>query len=128
MNQFDGAFLKDAFKIIGQGSTKPAKAVDKQEPPRDKEPNDLNKINFEENIKYIINRYDKIINELINEVNSLKKNVTTSHNKKSLQPKKKLIEGYTSDSKPFMSENQVNELIFLLFCGIIIICLLNFIL
>ena len=59
MNQIEGASLKDAFKLMGQGSTKKPKVVDKSPAPRDDEPNDLNRINFEENIKYIDKPYTR---------------------------------------------------------------------
>lgn len=120
MNQIEGASLKDAFKLMGQGSTKKPKVVDKSPAPRDDEPNDLNRINFEENIKYIVERYDKIINELVDEINSLKLKVKPS------PQKKKLVEAFDHSSTPFLTEQQVNELIYLLFCGIVVVCVLNY--
>tara|TARA_B110001469_G_C9647389_1_gene327996 strand:+ start:725 stop:1087 length:363 start_codon:yes stop_codon:yes gene_type:complete len=116
MNNFDGAPLKDAFKIIGEGSKKTMKQKDKVVP-RDKEVNDLNKINFEENLKFIIERYDKVINNLIDEINVLKS--------EKAKPNKKLVEGFTN-MIPNFSENQINDLIFLLFSGIFIILLMNY--
>lgn len=115
MNTFEGAPLKDAFKIIGDGSKKTMKEKDKVVP-RDSEPNDLNKINFQENMKFVVERYDKIINSLIDEINVLKK-----YNNKNL------IEGYSNSLIPQLTEKQVNDLIYLLFAGIFIVMFLNYI-
>ena len=70
MFEFEGAPLKDAFSILGDGSKKSKKEKNKENP-RDEEPNKLNHINFEENMKFVVERYDKVINNLISEIKKI---------------------------------------------------------
>tara|TARA_Y100000768_G_scaffold280347_1_gene215338 strand:+ start:115 stop:489 length:375 start_codon:yes stop_codon:yes gene_type:complete len=120
MFEFEGAPLKDAFSILGDGSKKSKKEKNKENP-RDEEPNKLNHINFEENMKFVVERYDKVINNLISEINSVKEKLyekqKTSNN---------LFEGYSNKVSKLLSEEQINEIIFLIFSGLFIIIIMNY--
>jgi hypothetical protein len=120
MSWYGGAPLKDAFNIIGECSKKTRKEKDRDNP-RDIEPNKLNHVNFENNMKWLLERYDNIIHKLQKEVNELK---TNNNN---------IIEGFKnkqnnqSNYNTFLSEQQINQIIFFIFASVLLILALNYI-
>jgi hypothetical protein len=120
MFEFEGAPLKDAFSILGDGSKKSKKEKNKENP-RDEEPNKLNHINFEENMKFVVERYDKVINNLISEINYVKEKLYEK-NKSS----NNLFEGYSNHIPKLLGEEQINEIIFLIFAALFIIIIMNY--
>lgn len=120
MNHFEGASLDQAFSIMGIAVKETSKQVDQGQPPRDDKPNELNRVNFQENLKQVVERYDKVINELIDEINGMK-NMLLKHS----TPKKPVIEGMKHPSEPFLNERQINDLIFYIVIGLLIICSMN---
>lgn len=120
MNQFEGASLDQAFSIMGTAVKETSKQVDQGQPPRDDKPNELNRVNFQENLKQVVERYDKVINELIDEINGMKQMLL----KQSI-PKKPVIEGMMNLSEPFLNERQINDLIFFIVIGLLVICSMN---
>jgi len=106
-NNFDGAPLDQAFNIIGFGDKQTMVQKDK-EVPRDKTPNELNKVNFENNLKEVKEKYESIINQLKNEINLLK---NKSNNN--------ILEHFTN------SPEKLNEIILFIFVGVFIIILCN---
>ena len=120
MNQFDGAPLDHAFSIMGTAVKETSKQVDQGQPPRDDKPNELNRVNFQENLKQVVERYDKVINSLIDEINEMKQVLV-----KQSTPKKPVIEGMMNPSMPILNERQINDLIFYIVIGLLIICSMN---
>jgi hypothetical protein len=120
MNQFDGAPLDHAFSIMGTAVKETSKQVDQGQPPRDDKPNELNRVNFQENLKQVVERYDKVINELIDEINGMKQVLV-----KQSTPKKPVVEGMKLPSEPFLNERQINDLIFYIVIGLLLICSMN---
>ena len=120
MNQFEGASLDQAFSIMGTGVKETSKQVDQGQPPRDDKPNELNRVNFQENLKQVVERYDKVINGLIDEINEMKQVLV-----KQSTSKKPVIEGMKLPQMPFLNERQINDLIFFIVIGLLIICSMN---
>jgi hypothetical protein len=120
MNHFQGASLDQAFSIMGTGVKETSKQVDQGQPPRDDKPNELNRVNFQENLKQVVERYDKVINGLIDEINEMKQVLV----KQSIS-KKPVIEGMKLPQMPFLNERQINDLIFFIVIGLLIICSMN---
>lgn len=120
MNYFDGAPLDHAFSIMGTAVKETSKQVDQGQPPRDDKPNELNRVNFQENLKQVVERYDKVINSLIDEINEMKQVLV-----KQSTPKKPVIEGMMNPSMPILNERQINDLIFYIVIGLLIICSMN---
>jgi len=122
MSQY-GASLNEAFNIIGEYSNKTSKEKDGDNP-RDLEPNKLNHENFENNMKWLIERYDNMIEKLHNEIIELKHNNNNNNNNNNI------IEGFKNKSKHVSSaftEEQINQIIFFIFASVLIILTLNFI-
>ena len=77
--------------------------------------------NFENNMKWLLERYDNIIHKLQKEVNELK---TNNNN---------IIEGFKnkqnnqSNYNTFLSEQQINQIIFFIFASVLLILALNYI-
>ena len=123
MSQY-GASLSEAFNIIGECSKKKSKDKDRDNP-RDIEPNKLNHENFENNMKWLIERYDNMIEKLQNEIIELKHNNNNNNNNNN-----NIIEGFKNQSKHVSSaftEEQINQIIFFIFASVLIILTLNFI-
>jgi hypothetical protein len=130
MSWYGGAPLKDAFNIIGQSSKRTTKEKDRDNP-RDREPNEIQKVDFEDNMKWVLQKYDNIIKTLQEEVNELKiktKNFN-NHNNKNINNTRNnhIVEGFKNKPKysSFLSEEQINQIIFFIFGSVLIIFALN---
>jgi FtsZ-binding cell division protein ZapB len=129
MSWYGGAPLKDAFNIIGQSSKRTPKAKDIDNP-RDIEPNKIQKIDFEDNMKWVLQKYDNIIKTLQEEVHELKiKTNKFNNNNKNINNNRNnnIVEGFKNKSKhiSFLSEEQINQIIFLIFGSVLFILALN---
>ena len=132
MSWYGGAPLKDAFTIIGESSKKTMKQKDRDNP-RDIEPNQIQQIDFENNMKWVLQKYDNIIKKLQEEVIELKiktKNFNknnNNHNNHNNKNNNHIVEGYKNQSKytSILSEEQINQIIFFIFGSVLIIFALN---
>lgn len=113
-----GANIDEAFNIIGKSTNKTQKQIDDDEP-RDSDANSLNKENYQLNMEEIFKKYNQILNDLRLEIQSLNTKIDTMENNN-----KPLIEGFSPDIN--LNSTQIDQLIMLIFSGILVIILLNY--
>lgn len=113
-----GANIDEAFNIIGKSTNKTQKQIDDDEP-RDSDANSLNKENYQLNMEEIFKKYNQILNDLRLEIQSLNTKIDTMENYN-----KPLIEGFSPDIN--LNSTQIDQLIMLIFSGILVIILLNY--